>query len=236
MLFAAVIVTVSLRALFDAAGLTGFGDTLSLGVMLLLPIAAAVLAVTRRPAKAANPVFLIRTIARLQAGYFAIMLASVAWWVLARVAWARESLLLLLCATLGLMLLAFLIGSVVYGARARLGLRPSRSPEALLERASSELQRTRENVLGTAWSFASRGNIDGAVAHVIEGARDEADALAADVWRFHRMTRWQYPAAALRYGPQLCTRLLEAGRERDATKVEVVCEALQRAHSRAAAD
>ena len=228
-----IVLAMMIQLVLASGGLDGLSTMFGILVVLLLPVTAAVLAVTRRISESINPLFLVRAIVRLELGYVVILVASAAWWLLARTAWSRGSFLALFGATLTLLMLAWLIGSVVYFYRQKLGLRSARMPEVQEAATAEELRRKRDAVLGTAWVFASRGNSGGAIEHVRAYALEEEDSLGAETWLFHRMAGWRYRAAARAYGPDLSARLVAANRSQDAAKIDVVCDMLAREASRA---
>ena len=231
-----VAATAFVQALFSAAGLASLGSLFAMCVMFVLPVSVAVLAVTRQLSKSVNPLFLANTIVRLEIGYVGILILSASWFFFAQQAWSAGSFVFLFAATISLLVLGFLIGSIVFACRRKLGLESARAPETLAARASAELRGAREHALGIAWGFASRDNVDGAVRHILEYAQEEEDALAAASSMFHRMSRWQYPSAALRLADDLVPRLEAAERTHEAAKIAVVCEAIRRAAQRTEPD
>lgn len=233
LVFSAIaILAVLIRQTFVAIGLAAIGDLFGMFVLFAMPVSVAVLAVTRELSKSVNPVFLLRTVVRLELGYLGILLLSALWWLVARSAWISGAFLLMLVATMALLVLGYGIGSIVFFYRRKLGLETARAPEAKAAAARAQSIKEREDVLTTAWSFASRGNLKGAIALVREHAQSESDPFEAETWMFNRMSRWQDCSAALRYGVELSKRLAGADRPRDAAKVEVMCDAMQRAAQR----
>jgi hypothetical protein len=85
----------------------------------------------------------------------------------------------------------------------------------------------RRRALGHAYGIAASGNTAGALAYVEEYARSETDALAAKVWLFHEMARWENVAAALELGFALSAALGAEERHTDAAKVLVTCRYLE---------
>jgi len=234
---AIVAAAIAVRALLLSAGLVAVSHLFGFLVAVSLPVTVAVLAVTRRFSKSINPQFLLRAVVRLELGYVAILAATAAWWMLAAVAWSRGSFPLLFAAALAFLILGWLIGTIVFAYRAQLGLRSRRSPEAKLAVLEQERRQRRENALGTAWVFASRGNIRGAIEHVRRYSLEEEDAFAAEIWLLHRMATWPECAAAIAYAADLSARLSDANLAHQATKVEVMRETLERkARSSAAND
>lgn len=237
LVFSGVAIAAALvRAMFVAAGLDALGDVFGMLVLFAVPVSAAVLAVTRELSKSINPVFLVRTVARLELGYLAILLLSGLWWMIARRALSSGTLVWIVIATLTLLMLGYGIGSIVFRFRGKLGLVSVHAPEARVAADEARLNNQRDDALATAWSLASRGNVTGAIRHVREYAAQEPDALSSETWIFHRMARWQIQAPALRFGEELAARLIDAGHEHDAAKVEVVCDALRSAAQRTRSD
>jgi hypothetical protein len=223
-----VAATIAIRAVLYSAGLVVLSHVFGFLVMIVLPVTVAVLAVTRRFSKSINPLFVLNAMVRLELGYLAILISSAAWWMLATLAWDRGSFVLLFAASLSLLLLGWLIGSIVFHYRGQLGLRSMRSPEAKQAASERELRHKRENALGTAWVFASRGNVTGAIEHIRAYSLEEEDPLAAENWLFHRMAQWRYRAAAIAYGRDLEARLAAADRAHQSTKIQVTCDMLER--------
>jgi len=216
------------RALLLSAGLVAVSHLFGFLVAVMLPVTVAVLAVTRRFSNSINPLFVLRAIVRLELGYIAVLAGTAVWWMIAAVAWSRGSFFLLFAAALVFLMLGWLIGTIVFAYRAQLGLRSRFSPEAKLAVLEQERRQRREHALGTAWVFASRGNIRGAIEHVRSYALEEDDAFAAETWLFHRMATWPDCAAAIVYAADLSARLSAANRAHQATKVDVMRETLER--------
>ncbi|HMB74396.1 MAG TPA: hypothetical protein VKQ06_12555 [Gammaproteobacteria bacterium] len=230
LVFSGVAVAAALvRAMFVAGGLGALGDVFGMFVLFAVPVSVAVLAVTRELSKSINPVFLMRTVVRLELGYLVILLLSGLWWLIARRALSSGTFVWIVIATLTLLMLGYGIGSIVFRYRRKLGLQSAHAPEARVAADQKRLDNQRDDALATAWSLASRGNVNGAIRHVRDYAFQEPDALSCETWMFHRMARWQLHAPALRFGEELARRLIDAGYEHDAAKVEVVCDALRRA-------
>jgi len=223
-----VAAAVAVRAVLFSAGLVVVSHLFGFLVAVALPVSVAVLAVTRRFSKSINPLFVLRAVVRLELGYVGILAATAVWWMIATIAWSRGSFLLLFAAALTFLILGWLIGTIVFAYRAQLGLRSRRSPEAKHAVREQERRQKRENALGTAWVFASRGNIRGAIEHVRSYSREEDDAFAAETWLLHRMATWPDCAAAIAYAADLSARLSAANRAHQATKIDVMRETLER--------
>jgi hypothetical protein len=177
------------------------------------------LAVTRSPLRALDPVKLLVAAARMELGYIVILVASFVVWVLATRAAYNGAILLLMLTSYGYLLLGYITGSVIYARRDVLGVRTRRAPEDLAAEALAALKIARQQALDHAYGFASRGNVSGALAHVAEYSRTDPDPLDAEIWLFQEMTLWADPRAALELGRDLTDRLATAGREREARKV-----------------
>lgn len=223
LLFAAIAVAVLLvRYAIDAAGLRSMARLFGAMVALVLPVSAAILAVTKSPLRAIDPVRLLVAAARMEIGFIIILIVSFAVWLLANRAAVTGTIALFLLTTYSYLLLGYVIGSVVYARRSALGVRTTRAPEDVVAAAQRELVRERRKALNHAYGFAARGNINGALAHIAAYVRSEPDPLAAEVWLFQEMTQWEDPQAALQMGRLLPDRLAAAGRERQAAKVAAV--------------
>ncbi|HLF12931.1 MAG TPA: hypothetical protein VJA26_17155, partial [Gammaproteobacteria bacterium] len=121
------------------------------------------------------------------------------------------------------LVLAYLIGAVVYDRRVILGVYAPRSPEAKLEAEYHRLLRERRGILDHAYGIAAGGNVKGALAHINDHAKSEGEPLSAKVWMFHQMVRWEDGRAALELGKDLAAELGAADRHDEAAKVLVAC-------------
>jgi hypothetical protein len=219
-IFAGIIVAcVLIRMGLDALHFPGLGRFFGLAAMLVMPVSAAILAVTRDPLRAIDPIKLLIAAARMEIGYIMILVASFAVWLLAGRAALGGNLLLLLLTSYAYLLLGLVIGAVVYTRRRVLGVRTKRAPEDLAATELATMIRERKAALSHAYGFAARGNVTGALAHISVYASSEPDPLAAEVWMFQEMTLWEDPYAALMLGRELPERLTAAGRRHEASKV-----------------
>ena len=237
MVFAALIVGVlGLRTAIGLIGFEGLARIFGAIAASVLPISAAMLAVTKSPLRAIDPVRLVVSAARMEMGYIVMLVASFAFLVLATRAASSGGLTMLLITSYGFLVLGFVIGSVVYGRRAALGVRTRRAPEDRMLAEQAARLRERRVALNHAYVFAGRGNVSGALAHIASYALTEPDSLAAEMWLFQEMTSWEDPFAAIAFGRELPDRLTAGGREREAKKVaamrELLVKRLKQAKSR----
>ena len=196
-------------------------------VLLSLPASIALLAVTRQPLKAMNPVHLIATMIKLGLDYLLLLALAGAtlYWALRLI--SGLGFLNWLAGLLCVLLWFNAIGHVVFTRRLQLGLNPVQAPEVEQGRRDRELEQRRGAVLTTVYGLISRGN----------GARgfselrkyldtEETDALAARVWFFTRMADWEDPAPALGFGADLIGRLLAEGDLFNGHKILLRCRHL----------
>jgi hypothetical protein len=191
------------------------------------PAAAALLAVTRNAAHALNPGAIAGAVVRMGLDYVVVLVAMAGAIALGVLANGQREFIPLFLAVYAWLLVAFLLGSLVYERRTALGVYAPRSPEARQEADYQRLLSARRHALGHAYGIAAAGNMVGALAYVEEYARSESDALAAKVWLFHEMARWENVAAALELGVGLSAALGAQARHADAAKVLVTCRYLQ---------
>jgi hypothetical protein len=206
---------------------------LLLGVaLILLPASVALLAVTRSFAVALNPVKVLA--ATLGFGYRYIHCALAAVGLLFMLGFAREhgGLLWYFPLIYGLFLLAYLIGTVVYTRRAVLGVEAPRSPEAVAARQNARIIEIRKGVLAHAYGFATRGNVAGALRHIAEYLGNEEDTLAARLWIFNEMTRWEDSYPALAMGKETIDYCEKQGLADEAARVRLICEHLRKGEGR----
>lgn len=218
--FAVVVaVLLGLRYALSAVGFGGLTQLYGVLVAFVLPVSAAMLAVTKSLVRALDPAKLLESAVRMEIGYIAILVASFVVWVLATRAAASGAIVLLLLTSYGYLLLGFIIGAVVYARRAALGVRTRRAPEDMAAAELEALTHERQRALDHAYGLAGRDNVSGALAYIAEYARSDSDPLGAEIWLFQEMTLWKDPRAALELGRELPDRLAAAGREREARKV-----------------
>jgi len=224
---ALMLVAVTVHYLLDQAGMPIAAELFAAAAIFVLPASAAVLAVTRSPLRCVNPAIVLATVPRIGLPYLTLLAALWLVSVIARWAARDASFISIFLAFYSLLLFAYLIGSILYARRGRLGQRTPWSPEALAEQANRELIKRREGVLSRAYGFAAHENVAGALKHIEEYAASESDSLAALTWLFQRMTQWEDGRPALRLGAKLVERLASNGRDHDAAKVNLACDYLR---------
>ena len=95
-------------------------------------------------------------------------------------------------------------------------------PEKVLEGETRE----RLRILTHAYGFASRGNRDGALAHIYDRLASDPDPDGAWPWFLEQMLAWDDPFPGLLLAQQYLGRLLEFGDEVAAVKLMLRCRML----------
>jgi hypothetical protein len=203
--------------------------------LALLPASMAMLALTRNPARAANPALLFGAATRLRGSYVLILAAGAGVAAALSVAVARRGFLEVMLAAYLFLALAYFIGTSVYRHRLALGVHAPRSPEARAARDDDRLNRQRGAALDHAYGIASRGNVRGGLAYVEKYVESEPDPLAARAWMFDAMTRWEDPGPALTLGRDLLRRLGDT-EPHQTSKLELRCALLDDALKQRAID
>lgn len=215
-------------------GMETIARTLLGAVLVLLPGSVALLAVTRKFSAALNPLRVLAAAVGMGHAYLYCLLGAAASLVLIGLAQARGGLWYFPLAY-GLLLQAFLIGSLVYARRNVLGVNAPRSPEARAERARAETVATRNGVLTHAYGFAARGNMAGALEHVEAYIATDEDTLEARLWMLNAIARWEDSGPALELGKRVIDYCEQHGFADEAARVRSVCIHLSAPRSRGAA-
>lgn len=203
-----------------AAALTAVG-------LMCGPAIAALLAVTRSIPRALDPRGIVNTIAKLGLDDALCALLGLGAGALGWVAFSRRGFVELSMAAYAFLVVAFVIGSVVYDRRLKLGVHAPRSPEARLEAERQRLERARRAALDHAYGIASGGGVARSLTHIASYVATESDPLAARLWMFQEVTRWEDGRPALELGIQLAADLNAVGRAAEAAKVLVTCRYLE---------
>jgi hypothetical protein len=95
-------------------------------------------------------------------------------------------------------------------------------PDRILETEARE----RARALTHAYGFASRGNRDGALAHIYDRLASDPDPDVAWPWFLEQMLAWDDPFPGLLLAQQYLGRLLELGDELAAVKLMLRCRML----------
>lgn len=195
-------------------------------LLALAPAAAALLAVTRQPLRALNPLNAFRALVALGSDYVAVLVltgAAAAAMLYSLRNWGPAEFFVACYAPL---VVAYWLGAVVYDRRLALGVHAPRSPEARLEAAMRRLEAERERALDHAYGVAARGGVRNALDYLARFAHADPEPLETRLWLFRRMCEWRDGTAALEHGRALADELEAAGREREAAKVRLACEHL----------
>jgi hypothetical protein len=202
------------------------GARILLGAGLgVLPASVALLAVTREPLAALNPIRILAAAIGFGHGYLYCLLGGAAILGLLELAQARGGLWYFPL-VYGLFLQAFLIGRIVYARRTRLGVHAPRSPEARAERARAETVAIRNGILSHAYGFAAHGNKAGALRHIERYIETDENSLEARLWIFNEIARWEDSDVALRFAEHLVEYCDARGFTKEAAGVRARCEYL----------
>jgi hypothetical protein len=216
-------VVLAVRWWLLARGNTAAAAVLAAVAVFCLPAIAALLAVTRSIPRALDPRGVGRAVAGLGLDYALCFGLALGAGALGSLAFARRGALELLGAVYAVLALAFVIGTVVYHRRLTLGVHAPRSPEARLEAELRRLATVRRAALDHAYGIASGGNAARGLAYLASYAATESDPLAARLWMFYEVARWEDARPALELGTALAAELNAAGRADEAAKVLVTC-------------
>jgi hypothetical protein len=203
-----------------AAALTG--ATLVCG-----PAIAALLGVTRSLVRALDPRGIAAAMVGLGLDYVLCVAAASGAAALGWLAFSRRGFIELFGALYAAHAVAFVIGTVVYDRRLKLGVHAPRSPEAKQAAALQRLEGVRRAALDHAYGIASHGSVARGVAYLAGYAATESDPLGARLWMFHEVARWEDGRAAIEIGVPLAAELNAAGRSAEAAKVLVTCRYLE---------
>lgn len=195
LLLAAVAGYIALRRV----GFAAFAQVALAGALMVLPAAAAVLAVKREVPAFFNPVTLLATVAGIGRAYGLCLAGAVALAALFELARARGGLHWYLVVVYALFLQAYLIGSVVYARRIELGVHTPRSPEARAFRDRAVTVAARSRALTLAYGFAAHGNLAGALKHIHAYIATDEDTLESRLWMLQELEQWEDRRAALEY-------------------------------------
>ena len=195
--------------------------------LLCAPAIAALLAVTRSIPRALDPRGIARASVAFGLDYPLCAVLGFAAGALGWMAFARRGFVQLFVTAYAVLAVAFVIGSVVYDRRLKLGVHAPRSPEARLEAERRRLEGARRAALGHAYGIAAGGGVARSIAHIGAYVATESDPLAATLWMFQEVTRWEDGRPALELGVQLAADLNSVGRAAEAAKVLATCRYLE---------
>ena len=196
---------------------------LALGFATVWPAMVGVLVITHSMGESLNPVAIARFIAACGSDYWyapmtlvlIILVSAFAagwlWW-------------------LPLPIDSFLAASLfaVTGAIMRKGrlVDDVDVPDALepdADEVTARLLRERTGVLNHAYGFASRGNREGGLGHVVAWLHRDPDPDDAWPWFFEQMLRWEDTMPALQFAQRYLGRLLDHGEQVRAVKLLMRC-------------
>ena len=195
----------------------------------VLPAILAVLVISRSPLESINPLAIGRLIRHAGPGYWYAPLLLVAATVLLTLLSGLPSLLRD-ALELYLLFAAFCVTGATL--RAAQLIDSVDVPEVDLPASSVPPQARllagqRRAVLNHAYGLASRGNVDGGLAHLRESLRDDPDPAAARAEYFDAMLHWEDNFAALRFAQEYLGHLLGKGDHRAANKLLLRCHAIE---------
>lgn len=202
-----------------AARMTAFA------IFAVLPASLAVLAITRSPFESLNPLAWWRMVRACGGDYAlaAVVPLLFAWLlsllpleavpaIVSGLLWSYPPFLL--CTLTGAVLQA---NDVAYRVRIPDPVEPGEANAAAVR--DSE----RRKVLTHAYGFASRGNLDGGLAHVRSAIAADPEPAAARRWYFERMLQWESKSCALFFARDYLAWLLAEEREVEALKLLTRC-------------
>jgi hypothetical protein len=222
-----VAIVVALYAYLATAGHRELAAALSAVGVIVAPAAIALLAVSRSPRRTLDPRNLAKAAFGLGRYYVAAAFVTIGCVWIADVAYWRRQFPELFASSYAVLGLAFLLGSAAYERRLVLGVYAPRSPEALAEAEYARLLTKRRKALDHAYGIAAGGSTMKALEALGDYVRSEEDSLAARLWLFHEMGRWQNARPAMELGKSLAADLNDAERREEAAKVLVACRYLE---------
>jgi len=197
------------------------------GALAAGPAIAALLAVTRSVPRSFSPGGIARAIVGLGPDYAVCTVCACGAAALGSLAFQRRGFLELFGSAYAALAVAFVIGTVVYDRRLKLGVHAPRSPEARLDAERRRLEHVRRGALDHAYGIAAGGSVARGLAHIAGYVATESDPLAARLWMFQEVAKWENGRAALEFGIPLAADLNAAGRSEEAAKVLVTCRYLE---------
>lgn len=196
-----------------------------LAVFVVLPASLAILAITRSPAESLNPLAWWRLVRACGADYaFAAVVPPLAALLVALLPLdGMPAVLAALCWSYPTFLLCTLTGAILHRNDVAFRIRIPDPVVAGAGDLAAGRAAVRRKVLDHAYGFASRGNLDGGLAHV--RAAIDADPEPADArrWYFERMLQWESRTCGLFFAQEYLGWLLAQEREVEALKLLTRC-------------
>ena len=222
--FALVLATAGAYWALRYFGMDVGAQTLLGAGLACLPGSIALLAVTREYARALDPSRVLAAAAGMGYAYLYCLAGAAAIFVLLGLAQSRGGLLWYFVLVYGLLLQAWLIGSIVYARRTVLGVHAPRSPEARADKARAETVAIRNRILTHAYGFATRGNKAGALKYIDAYIAADDDTVEARLWMLNEIVRWDDSDLVLAYGKRVIEYCELHGFADEAARVRLICE------------
>lgn len=193
---------------------------------LLYPATIGVLTLTRSPLESVNPLSIGRFIRRVGSSYGYAVLAAALPGAVVLLASALPDWLTVLLMIVSLASFFSVVGTLsrTSGIVREVGIPlPEEPGETAI---AADLEKRRTAALGHAYGFASRGNRDGALAHIRDALASDPDPDTAWRWYFEGMQTWQDDRPALVFAQLMLHRLLDDGATVPAVKLLLRCRLL----------
>ena len=199
--------------------------TAGLVFLAVLPASLAILAITRSPVESLNPLAWWRMVRACGADYaFAAMVPPLAALLAALLPLdGMPAVVAGLCWSYPVFLLCTLTGAILHGNEVALQVRLPNPVEAGAGDVAAGREAGRRKVLNHAYGFASRGNLDGGLAHLRAAIGGDPEPGEARRWYFERMLQWESKTCALVFAQEYLGWLLAQERETEALKLLTRC-------------
>ena len=194
-------------------------------VSLVLPASLAILAITRSPFESLNPLAWWRMVRACGADYAfaAVVPPLTALLVTLLPLDGMPAVVAGLCWSYPAFLLCTLTGAILQGSDVAFQIRIPDPVEAKADDVSAGREAGRRKVLSHAYGFASRGNLDGGLAHVCAAIADDPEPAYARRWYFERMLQWESKTCGLLFAQEYLAWLLAQERDVEALKLLTRC-------------
>lgn len=204
-----------------------FGDlpatTAALGFTALLPAMIGVLVITHSPLQSADPRAINRFIRGCGAAYWYAPVTAVLIVLAPALAGFLPVSVQIIVEVYFVAAFFAVIGAVIRHANLFDEIDVPTATEPDVEKDLVRLQRKRSAIINHAYGFASRGNRDGALAHIYDWLADDPDPDAAWPWFLEQMLSWDDTDPGLLLAQQYLGRLLEFGNGVAAVKLMLRC-------------
>lgn len=207
------------------AGQDAASRTAGAAMVAVLPASLAILAITRSPFESLNPLAWWRMVRACGADYaFAVAVPALTALVVALLPLdGMPAVVAGLCWSYPTFLLCTLTGAILHGNDVAFRIRIPDPVEAGPGEVSAGRDAERRKILNHAYGFASRGNLDGGLAHVRATLGDDPEPAEARRWYFERMLQWESKTCALIFAQEYLAWLLVQEREVEALKLLTRC-------------